>query len=612
MSSSKKPWFNSDFDAFGDDTDDEIFLKAADSIAEGDVPSKMKRSSSGPDSSLTLSSPSSSAAARLTSFGTCSATTTSNKSGSKFYRGASVDEQLFKRKKRATVDLQLWSLKHKPKSANDLAVHPKKIEEVRQWLKMALSSPQSPKVLVMTGPSGCGKTATLKTLCKEMRVDVQEWHNPTTIYDEGLPYEPQTEAFKRFVSRAIKYRALLGDHSINKKLVLIEEVPAFLLKDPGLLHQALERFRVSAPWPLVIIHSESQQKKSDTKRLYPPEILAKLSHISFNPIASTNLVKALSAIAMIESSYGVRSFKIPEKAIMTSLAASVNGDVRAAINALQFACLNEGDYSQCFELKNAKNSSKKRIKANGGVSKASSVGEKDASFDLFHAMGKVLYCKRHLDLNLEPHRLAAKHQKSKAREPLQSSPVEVFDKCPIGTDSFTCFLHQNYLDFFDDMNQTAEAAEYFSSADPFFKEWTTAGKIDLTHYGGLTSVLGLCNPRPNPVKVGGYLKTFSKPEFYGAVAKTNSRLPIISEAFLDRRLSNAETVITLAPLIAKSFKLVNEPKGFQEAVSFFPVSSLKRLEISSVGRILDEDDDAAGQEDRDDDHDIDFLIEDFD
>ena len=98
-------------------------------------------------------------------------------------------------------------------------------------------------------------------------------------------------------------------------------MPGFIVKDPEVLHQTLQKFKPgAAPWPLVIIHSE--RNKSDTmKKLFPPTVLAQVSHITFNPIAATNLVKALSAVAMIESSYGVRSFKIPDKAEMTALAA---------------------------------------------------------------------------------------------------------------------------------------------------------------------------------------------------------------------------------------------------------------------------------------------------
>jgi hypothetical protein len=60
-----------------------------------------------------------------------------------------------------------------------------------------------------------------------------------------------------------------------------------------------------------------------------------------NPGLDTILqVKALTAIASYESAYGVRKFSVPDKTALTSLATSSSGDIRAAVNALQFACLN--------------------------------------------------------------------------------------------------------------------------------------------------------------------------------------------------------------------------------------------------------------------------------
>ena len=121
------------------------------------------------------------------------------------------------------------------------------------------------------------------------------------------------------------------------------------------------------------------------------------------------------------------------------------------------------------------------------------VGDKDSCFDLFHAMGKILYCKRHHDRPLENTRAIA--DRSKARRPLQSDPIEVLEKSPMSADSFTCFLHQNCLEFFPDIHSVSEAAEYLSKADPLFNEWTGSGKVDLTEYGGLMGTMGLCYPR---------------------------------------------------------------------------------------------------------------------
>ena len=90
----------------------------------------------------------------------------------------------------------------KLQSASDLATHPKKVDDVRHWLKHATSSPKTPKVLLLSGPAGCAKTATLTVLCRELKIEVQEWRNPNaSVWEEGMPYEAQNDAFKRFVAR---------------------------------------------------------------------------------------------------------------------------------------------------------------------------------------------------------------------------------------------------------------------------------------------------------------------------------------------------------------------------------------------------------------------------
>lgn len=84
------------------------------------------------------------------------------------------------------------------------------------------------------------------------------------------------------------------------------------------------------------------------------------SHFSFNPVAHTSLVKTMQRIASIEcqkklpSSAGNKSggnkrptlkgpeelkFHMPPKEVFECLAESSAGDIRSAVNALQFACL---------------------------------------------------------------------------------------------------------------------------------------------------------------------------------------------------------------------------------------------------------------------------------
>ena len=87
------------------------------------------------------------------------------------------------------------------------------------------------------------------------------------------------------------------------------------------------------------------------------------------------------------------------------LCESTGGDIRACINALQFACLHHdggNDYNSVFQSaqttsKDVKVSAKKKA-AKNGPKKAekcqSSIGNKDESLLLLHGLGKILYAKR--------------------------------------------------------------------------------------------------------------------------------------------------------------------------------------------------------------------------
>ncbi|EIW78507.1 hypothetical protein CONPUDRAFT_167507 [Coniophora puteana RWD-64-598 SS2] len=80
-------------------------------------------------------------------------------------------------------DDQLWVDKYQPTCEADLAVHKRKVEDVRRWLEEAFEGGPSGKlrkyrrILALTGPAGTAKTATLRVLAREMGFEIVEWRN---------------------------------------------------------------------------------------------------------------------------------------------------------------------------------------------------------------------------------------------------------------------------------------------------------------------------------------------------------------------------------------------------------------------------------------------------
>ncbi|CDW98051.1 hypothetical protein, partial [Sporisorium scitamineum] len=108
----------------------------------------------------------------------------------------------------------LWSERLAPHTGDDLAVHPKKVAQVRTWLEEAFSSKVAAakhrKVLALTGPAGACKSATIRALASSQDLDFEilEWHNDQPSFDPNNPSASFIERFTDFLSKAAKFPTL--------------------------------------------------------------------------------------------------------------------------------------------------------------------------------------------------------------------------------------------------------------------------------------------------------------------------------------------------------------------------------------------------------------------
>ncbi|XP_062873513.1 cell cycle checkpoint protein RAD17 [Trichomycterus rosablanca] len=487
-----------------------------------------------------------------------------------------------------------WVDVYAPQSQAELAVHKKKVEEVESWLRVHLDLKCADKagaILLLTGPSGCGKTATVHVLTKDLGCQIQEWTNPTTCEswtDESFrqSFDPdsrfnrfqgssQTASFQEFLLRANKYNRLQmsGDErGQERKIILVEDFPNQFYRQPGNLHGILRRFVRTGRCPLVFIVSDSLSGDTSSRLLFPKEIQEELGvqNISFNPIAHTSTMKALSRIASLEAGKRAGKISVPDKEALEQLCSGSSGDIRSAINSLQFSSFSDLSLEKkLWASKKGRSSAKTSARSKGRSRRARStdapdespaVGGKDASLFLFRALGKILYCKRESYEASEAPKLPA-HLAEHRRDKLLVDPELVIERSHMSGELFNLYLHQNYLDFFSEVDDLARASEYLSDADFLTAEWTS--RSTMLPYGSSVATRGLVHSNSARARAAGQtsvgFRPLHKPHWLH-ISKTHRENFLSAQSlFVGFCLSPVGLATELVPYLAKLSNPMRNP-----------------------------------------------------
>ncbi|KAI1798450.1 P-loop containing nucleoside triphosphate hydrolase protein [Ganoderma leucocontextum] len=477
-------------------------------------------------------------------------------------------------------DTRLWVDRHEPTSEEDLAVHKRKVQDVRHWLLEALGNDPSGKlkkyrrILVLTGPAGTAKTATIQVLSREIGFDLLEWRN--TMAEQfsrsegewnGIEYEGSADKFRTFLGRASTCRPIFASQSSTpqtqstqgsrisassasststgssrQRVILLEDLPNILHSaTQSSYHAALEDF-VEAPdggaAPLVLIISDaglrgedgeeggarwkSRSKEAmDVRNVLPPTLLRSpyVTQINFNPIATTYMRTALKA--MLDRHFA--SFPAvgtrPTKDVLDLIVESSNGDIRSAINALQFACT--ADHSSHKPAKGSK-----KAKGPSATVMLEAVTRREQSLALFHLLGKIMYNKRkgdppaqsasakdirrdkEIDAALKDPPPLPPHLKDYERKTSRVDVETLYADTPIDASLLSLYIHQNYTQYGTTLDECEALMDSLSWVDSSGGEnWYQANPHQFH-----VVALGTLHALPSPVPRRGQ-KPF-KPAFF--------------------------------------------------------------------------------------------------
>ncbi|ETI27983.1 hypothetical protein G647_00432 [Cladophialophora carrionii CBS 160.54] len=389
---------------------------------------------------------------------------------------------------RAEVDGHApWADRYGPNDLEELMVHKKKVADVQSWLQSKIDGRNNQKLLVLKGPAGSGKTMTVSLLAKAMGLQVVSWHNPAV--SESGPNNSISAQFDEFLNRGGQFGSLAFDHdvstgqaperAISNQILVIEEFPATMTRSSSALQSfraVISRFLARAKPapamvfrghqssdeispPVVIIISETLLSSSTAladsftaHRLLGPEILnhSFVTTMDFNPVAATLMTKALDLVVKKEARDSRRR-RTPGPAVIARLAEI--GDIRSAVNSLEFLCL-KGDigteWSGTVAAKLKRSSKDHAALTETERNSLALLSQRETTLDMFHATGKIVYNKREdprvLDTRAEPPPKPPDHLMHLYTPKVSQVDIEAL-LSETGTDiqTFISTVHENYI-----------------------------------------------------------------------------------------------------------------------------------------------------------------------
>ncbi|CAG8977075.1 hypothetical protein HYALB_00005783 [Hymenoscyphus albidus] len=455
----------------------------------------------------------------------------------------SMSQRFLRKPKSAPVikveeDLRPWAERFAPANLDELAVHKKKVGDVRGWLEDVMGGRMRQRLLILKGAAGTGKTTTVQLLAKAMDCDVLEWRNPVGSVDTGDGYLSAAAQFEEFLGRGGKFGQLTifsDNESViskpdtetldrRKRIILVEEFPNTFTRSSTALQSfrsAIIQYLASNTPPLSLFHSKSLPQDpvppvvmviSETlltttsasadsftaHRLLGPEILQHpgVGVIEFNAIAPTFLAKALDTVVQKESRKSGRR-KMPGPLVLKKLGEI--GDIRSAIGSLQFLCLDaDGDWGAKIAYGKAKRANKDLALTKMEEESLEMVSRREASLGIFHAVGKVVHNKREEKApSISPDEDVEKLQDfmSIHSRPKRSLVMvdQLIDETGTDTQTFVAALHENYLlscdapsTSFDlsSLDHVNGCIDALSDSDLLCPSWD--GSLNSTGFGGGT------------------------------------------------------------------------------------------------------------------------------
>jgi len=272
-------------------------------------------------------------------------------------------------------------------------------------------------------------------------------------------YESQAKLFKQFLFKTSRYFSeqifSMENCAEKKNLLLVKEIPNFSFYNIKQFHEILREYNKYSKFPLVFIFTtQTNTKTANPARIFTSDFVKELNiqEISFNSLATTYITKHIDRIAKLEN------LSFVDKNFLENLTTTCNGDLRNAFNILSLQLYPSSKENTAPAKKEKFGVKKETKKSTGTLFKKEKItlenNNKDLTLNIFRSLGKVLYRKdlEPTEENVEKFGAEKKlpaHLKKFQTLPMTCEPEEIYNKIPISDETFTLYLHQNYIEIFN-------------------------------------------------------------------------------------------------------------------------------------------------------------------
>ncbi|MCS7102580.1 MAG: replication factor C large subunit [Candidatus Korarchaeum sp.] len=199
-----------------------------------------------------------------------------------------------------------WVEKHRPRTLEDIKGQKEAVEAIRNWIKDVREG-KKVKPLLLVGPPGSGKTSAAHAIANELGYDVVEV-NASDLRDRN---------HLQYIVESSKAVSLLTG---SRRLVILDEIDA-LPSEGYAIASLVKELIARANLPIVMTANDPYER-----HLY--EIRSLSTMVKFSRVRWQTVVSVLREICRKER------FNVPEE-VLTKIAKSSQGDLRAAINDLE-------------------------------------------------------------------------------------------------------------------------------------------------------------------------------------------------------------------------------------------------------------------------------------